>query len=332
MNKGKFASLIMLGAFSAGVVSSSAVSAHADKNFASVVDNIGTSSHDDSVSIDPKVSNEPVVAADETKIDTETTTDEETKNAITDENNDARDDTENLDKNIENKADSPEDLDKENKEDTDYIFIGDKIEKSEDDECKKIRLAKVLAIAAGGGTALGGATVGISKLVKSSRNDKKDEPSPETNPESDKPTGSEEKEKEPEKKEEKNPSEKPKEEEKVGFVEWFWTWYKNNLGLSIPLTIISLIIARMIYFELWQQIVMYKIHAKGICFNFDSEKYFGSIRPFFGLWESFTNTDRFKTASDDSRYTITYSGLKRIGINALAAFTLAEYTWWESKV
>ena len=122
MNKGKFASLIMLGAFSAGVASSSAVSAQGDENLASVVDNKSASSHDDSVSIDPKVSKEPVVAFDETKIDTETTTDEKTKNAITDENNDARDDTENLDKDINDKADSPEDSDKENSKNKDYVF------------------------------------------------------------------------------------------------------------------------------------------------------------------------------------------------------------------
>ncbi len=100
MNKGKFASLVLLSAFSAGVASSSAVSAQGDENLASVVDNNGASSRGDSVSIDPKVSNEPMFDADETKIDTETTTDEETKNAITDENNNARDDTENLDKDI----------------------------------------------------------------------------------------------------------------------------------------------------------------------------------------------------------------------------------------
>ena len=64
MNKGKFASLIMLGVFSAGVASSSAVSAHGNKNLASVVDNKGASSHDDSVPIDPKVSNEPMVDAE----------------------------------------------------------------------------------------------------------------------------------------------------------------------------------------------------------------------------------------------------------------------------
>ena len=67
MNKGKFASLILLGAFSAGVASSSAVSAQGDSNLASTVD-ISIGSHDESA-----------VAFDETNIDAETTTDEETK-------------------------------------------------------------------------------------------------------------------------------------------------------------------------------------------------------------------------------------------------------------
>jgi hypothetical protein len=171
--------------------------------------------------------------------------------------------------------------------------------------------------------------------VNPSGDDKKYEPSPETNPEPDKPTGSEEEEKEPE----KNPSEKPKEEEKGGFVEW----YKNNLGVSIPLTIISLIIARMIYFELWQQIRMYKNHAKGICLFFDSvifdsEECFGSICPFFGLWKSFTKIGRFAgyysgNIHDDEvpkwiiKWTITYRGLNRLKVNFVAAATFAKYDW-----
>ena len=153
MNKGKFASLIMLGVFSAGVASSSAVSAHGNKNLASVVDNKGASSHDDSVPIDPKVSNEPMVDADETNIDAETTTEEEVQTIS-----------------LENKTDLPENLDKEDNKNRDYLFV-DKTKK-----VKKVNLAKVLAIATGGGAALGGATFGISKLVKSSRDEKKDEP------------------------------------------------------------------------------------------------------------------------------------------------------------
>ena len=298
MNKGKFASLMMLSAFSAGVASSSAVSAQGDENLASVVDNKGASSHDDSVSIDPKVSNEPVVAADETKIDTETTTDEETKNAITDENNDARDDTENLDKDINDKADSPEDSDKENSKNKDYVFAY--INKEQNvKKSKGVGMAEGLAVAGGGASTVGIATFGISKLVKTSGNDKNNKPStdsaadpnpepnnskdqdddsvkkdkstsePSTNstadpiPEPDKPTGSKKEEKEPE----KNPSEKPKEEEKGGFVYRFWTWYKNNLRVSIPLTYIFYIIVYMVVVEIMQQKDMRENGADGICFD-----------------------------------------------------------------
>ena len=56
MNKGKFASLIMLGAFSAGIASSSAVSAQGDENLASIlenkVDSIYIGSQNDSATTD----------------------------------------------------------------------------------------------------------------------------------------------------------------------------------------------------------------------------------------------------------------------------------------
>ena len=114
MNKGEFASLILIGAFSAGVASSSAVSAQGDENLASVVDNKSASSHDDSVPIDPKVSNEPMVDADETNIDAETTTDEEVQTISS-----------------ENKTDLPENLDKEDNKNRDYLFV---------DKTKKVKM------------------------------------------------------------------------------------------------------------------------------------------------------------------------------------------------
>ncbi len=353
MNKGKFASLILLGAFSAGVASSSAVSAQGDSNLASTVD-ISIGSHDESA-----------VAFDETNIDAETTTDEETQDVSPDDNSDAGINAENINDNPENKTDLPENFDKENKEDTDYIFVGD--EKQNVKKGNGVETVKGLTVAGVSASAIGGATFGISKLVESSgyekkdepspeinpesdkptdpkkkekELDKKDEPSPETNPEPDKPTGSEEEEKEPE----KNPSEKPKEEEKGGFVEW----YKNNLGVSIPLTIISLIIARMIYFELWQQIVMYKKNADGIYLEFALEEKDDNseavndndrnIKPFFGLWKSFTKIGRFAgyysgNIHDDEvpkwiiKWTITYRGLNRLKVNFVAAATLAKYDW-----
>ncbi len=80
---------------------------------------------------DFKFSDESVSVSGETKIDTETTTDEKAQDASTDENNDAIVNAENLDKKHRNKMDSPKDLNKENKENADYMFVGDKIEKSE---------------------------------------------------------------------------------------------------------------------------------------------------------------------------------------------------------
>ena len=110
MNKGKFASLIMLGVFSVGVASSSAVSAQGDINLASVVDNKGASSHDDSVPIDPKVSNEAMVDADEdAETSTEEETEEETQDDSKEEENNASADTEISDKDIEDKADLSKD-------------------------------------------------------------------------------------------------------------------------------------------------------------------------------------------------------------------------------
>ena len=225
MNKRKFASLIMLSAFSAGVASSSAVSAQGDENLASVVDNIGTSSHDDSVSIDPKVSNEPVVAADETKIDTETTTDEETKNAITDENNYARNDAENLDENIEDETDLPKVPDKESSESRDYVFVTDD-KKQNVKNGNGVETVKGSAIAGIGASAVSGAAFGISKLVKSSGNGKKDEPEPKPEPDP---------EPKPEPKPDPEPKPEPnKKEEKGGFG----VWYKNNLLISLPVTFV----------------------------------------------------------------------------------------------
>ena len=123
MNKGKFASLIMLGVFSAGVASSSAVSAQGDSNLASVVKS--ASSRVDSVSIDPKVSNEPMVDADETNIDAETTTDED---------NNASADTEILDKDIEDKADLSEVSAKQNSKNKDEPSMGPTTDPSQESD------------------------------------------------------------------------------------------------------------------------------------------------------------------------------------------------------
>ena len=172
----------MLGVFSAGVASSSAVSVQGYSNLASTVD-MSIGSHDKSANVKSKFSDESAVAADENNIDAETTTDEEVQTISS-----------------EDKTDLPENLDKENKENTDYMFVSDKT--------KKIKLAKGIAVAGAGVSTIGIGFFGISKLVKSSGNEKKDEPSPEINPGSDNT-----------KEEEKDPAEKFKEEEEGGFEE-----------------------------------------------------------------------------------------------------------------
>ena len=166
MKKGKFASLMMLSAFSAGVASSSAVSAQGNENLASVVDNKSASSHDDSVSIDPKVSKESAVAFDETKIDTETTTDEETQDDSTDGSSNERNDVENLDKNIENKTDLPQNLDKEDNEDRNFAFT-DGTKRGKENKEKKIKIAKGAIFASGGAIVTGGTVAVANKLLKS---------------------------------------------------------------------------------------------------------------------------------------------------------------------
>ena len=166
MNKGKFASLMMLSAFSAGVASSSAVSAQGDSNLASVVDNKSASSYNDSVSIDPKVSNEPMV-------DAETTTDEETQDDSTDEdNNNASADTEFSDKDIEDKSDLSEDSAKQNSKNGVNLSV-DNDKKQNVKKGNGVETVKGFAIAGIGASAVSGATFGISELVKSSGDEKK---------------------------------------------------------------------------------------------------------------------------------------------------------------
>ena len=62
----------------------------------------------------------------------------------------------------------------------------------------------------------------------------------------------------------------------------------------------------------------------GIYFQFAEMNNGKNIKPFFGLWESFTKEGRFTV---ERGATVTYKGLKRIAINALAAATFAKYDW-----
>ena len=169
MSKGKFASLIMLGAFSAGIASSSAVSAQGNESLASVTGVNGIGTHDDSVSVVSKVSSEPAIADDETKIDTEVTTDKEVQTVSS-----------------ENKTNLPENSDKDNKNE-DYVFF-DKTKKAKRIKKKKTKVSKIPAKTAGGAIAIGSAAFGISKLAKPfGKNDKKDDPSKSTTPKPDNP-------------------------------------------------------------------------------------------------------------------------------------------------
>ena len=185
MNKGKFASLILLGAFSAGVASSSAVSAQGDNNLASTVD-MSIESHDESADMESKFSDESAAADDKTEIDTKTT-DEETQDSSIDDNSDERNDTENLDESIEDETDLTEDSDKENSENGDNLYVNND-KKQNVKKGNSVGMVKTLTVAGVGASAVGGTNFGISRLVGAfgkddKKDDKKDEPI--TNPESD---------------------------------------------------------------------------------------------------------------------------------------------------
>ncbi len=219
-----------------------------------------------------KVSYKPAISDDETKIDTETTTDEETKNAITDENNDARDDTENLDK--------------ENSKNRDYVFAY--INKEQNvKKSKGVGMAEDLAVAGGGASTVGIATFGISKLVKTSGNDKNNKPSTDSaadpNPE---PNNSKDPDDDSAKREKDVESFK---KEKAGeFLAWS---VKALLIIYIVQTII-----RMIILEIQQR------ESDRIYFYLNSEED-ENIKPFFGLWKNFTNKDRFEVDGYYSKFT-----------------------------
>jgi hypothetical protein len=184
------------------VASSSAVSVQGYSNLASTVD-MSIGSHDKSANVKSKFSDESAVAADENNIDAETTTDEETQDDSTDEdNNNASADTEFSDKDIEDKSDLSEDSAKQNSKNEDNLSV-DNNKKQNVKKGNGVETVKGFAIAGTGAIMVGSATSVISKLVKSSGDEKK---------------------------EEKDPSEKLK--YKGSFVEWC----KNNLLISLLVT------------------------------------------------------------------------------------------------
>jgi hypothetical protein len=85
----------------------------------------------------------------------------------------------------ENRTDSLENLSEDNKENNGYLFVGNKIEKSEQNKTRNSSVVKSLAVA--GGVATGAAFFGINKLTKISRDNEEDEPSTDLNSETDNP-------------------------------------------------------------------------------------------------------------------------------------------------
>ena len=89
MNKCKFASLIMLSAFMAGIASSSAVSAQGEKSLVKIV-NEDSKSYGDSVDKNSKVSGELAVVTGKSDTNIEVATDEETRDIRANDSTDAK--------------------------------------------------------------------------------------------------------------------------------------------------------------------------------------------------------------------------------------------------
>ena len=261
------------------------------------------------------------VDTDGANVNTEVATDEETKVISSDEISDAKD----LNENIENKTDLPENSDKEDNKNEDYVAV-DETKKSEKGKEKKIRTAKGVTVTAVSAAATG-VTVAVTKnLLKSSGDGKKEKQEPippddQDNSDSQGDSGSDSKEKNA--KDEK-PLQPSNEEEKNAS---FATWYKSNRGLAITLTILALYIfqaiVRIVYLEINQRDFEELLIGREKPLRRERS----DIRPFFGLWKSFTNDERFDKHPYNENYYKGYRGFKRIGINAIAAFTLAKYSY-----
>ena len=204
------------------------------------------------------------------------------------------------------------DSDKENSKNKDYVSAY--IKEQNVKKSKGVGMAEDLAVAGGGASTVGIATFGISKLVKTSGNDKNNKPSTDSaadpNPE---PNNSKDPDDDSAKREKDVESFK---KEKAGeFLAWS---VKALLIIYIVQTII-----RMIILEIQQR------ESDRIYFYLNSEED-ENIKPFFGLWKNFTNKDRFEVDGYYSKFTTNCSGLRRVGINAIAALTLAKYDWINS--
>ena len=111
----------------------------------------------------------------------------------------------------------------------------------------------------------------------------------------------------------------------IGFE--FATWYKNNLELSIPLTVIAAYIIWFAVRMIWLEIIERKASKdKGL--DYTAIHYKIDIFPLIGAVgdinkvkkENGSYVSYFKANSDNRRIV----GPKRVGINALIAITLAK--------
>ena len=116
----------------------------------------------------------------------------------------------------------------------------------------------------------------------------------------------------------------------------FAAWYKNNLGLSIPLTIVATIFSAYIIWiiirMIWLEIIERKA-SKDEGLDYTAIYYGINIFPLIGAVSDINSVEIeigkdvpfFKANSDNNRIV----GPKRVGINALIAITLAEICYWE---
>ena len=280
----KFASLVLLSVFTAGVAASGTVSATGgvDDVSAQVSDNVGPGGD--------------IVDSDNSKV------------------NDGS--TENLDNN-EGTANETKDLkDEEKTEEKDSDLAkedsGNKVvymnEEKDSDSKKFLKIAGVV----GGTTSVISSTAYGAKKLFGSKNKGKSKID-------DNPTNTDTDHSQPEdvKKDELSSDE---ESPDGGFA----AWYKNNLGLSIPLTVIAAYIIWIIIRMIWLEIREIKYSKRK---KLDRTKISGYVRikPLGGLCGDIRKYPFLGNCKDGANVV----GLKRVGINCLAAATFAKIEAWK---
>ena len=283
----KFASLVLLSVFTAGVTASSAVSASSNVDDAPVQVN------------DNANSGENIVSSN----DSEGTNDlaENLNN-----NEEKSDEVKNL-KDEENPTEKDNNLEEQSGENKDLAYTS----KEKEPENKKVlKMAGVVGGAAVGATVL---AYGAKKIwdSKNKGESKVDDDSSEVVPEPDSPQNKEVKKDDPGSGEENSDG---------GFA----AWYKNNLGLSIPLTVIAAYIIWIIIRMIWLEIREIKYSKRK---KLDRTKISGYVRikPLGGLCGDIRKYPFLGNCKDGANVV----GLKRVGINCLAAATFAKIEAWK---